>query len=240
MVTTLFMAIAGPIFSQPLEQGRDLFTRSVDAFFDEAASVEELRSWLGRSRILFTSLDDECLGWYWMARVDYTLGLIERGQDNESESEELFQRSLMLAERSLDCAPTSDTHRVVADAYAQLMPYRGVFYAMRYGRRIMEHAQRAVELDSRNARAQLTLALSYLHAPAFAGGSVEHCVLILKKLENRPDLPRLERFSVHTWLGIAYDKVGDYVLAAQHLERAAEVYPGNSWVRELISADPSD
>jgi tetratricopeptide (TPR) repeat protein len=226
--------------AQPLDKAIELYTQSVDGFFDESASAEVLRSRLGESRVVFERHTDACLGSYWMARVDYMLGMVERGQGNEKTAESLFERSLEEAEDSLDCRETSDTHRVVADGYAQLMPYRGVLYAMRYGRRIMEHAGRAVELDPGNARAQLTLALAYLHAPAFAGGSLERSMEILSALERRPDLARVELFSVHVWLAIALDRLEKSELAAEHVARAAAIYPGNSWVQNVIPEEETD
>jgi tetratricopeptide (TPR) repeat protein len=205
----------------------------VDAYFDESAAAAQLRLWLTEGRATAQSIHDECRREYWLARLDYMQGLIEGGEGAKSTAKTLFERAIESTERAVACRETSESRRLLADCYAQILPYRGVLYAMRTGRRIMENAERAVELDPDNTRALITLALSYLHAPAFAGGSVEAAIEMLESVRAEPRLPRVEAFSANVWLAVAYQKLDRPEKAQPYLEAASRIYPGNTWVHEI-------
>ena len=84
-----------------------------------------------------------------------------------------------------------------------------------------------------NPKARLTLALSYLNAPKIAGGSVERATGELLGILSM-ELDREERFGVLTWLGLAYRKAGDTQKSREFLTMAGAVYPGNSWIPEIL------
>jgi tetratricopeptide (TPR) repeat protein len=202
LVPLLLSAQAGP--------GQEALERATDAFFDQSLQAVELRRLLEAGREAFAGLADPCLRDYWLARVEYLSGFVERGDRREKEAQRRFQAGLALAERAASCPGLADAPRLQADLIAQLIPA--------------------------SAKARLTLALYFLNAPAIAGGSDAEALRILHELEGREGLERPDRFGVLTWLGLAYQGRKDPERARLFFRRAQEVYPGNTWVRELAAS----
>jgi len=202
LVPLLLSAQAGPV--------QEALERATDAFFDQSLQAVELRRLLEAGREAFAGLADPCLRDYWLARVEYLSGFVERGDRREKEAQRRFQAGLALAERAASCPGLADGLRLQADLIAQLIPA--------------------------SAKARLTLALYFLNAPAIAGGSDAEALRILHELEGREGLERPDRFGVLTWLGLAYQGRKDPERARLFFRRAQEVYPGNTWVRELAAS----
>jgi len=228
LVPLLLSAQAGP--------GQEALERATDAFFDQSLQAEELRRLLEAGREAFAGLADPCLRDYWLARVEYLSGFVERGDRREKEAQRRFQAGLALAERASSCPGLADAPRLQADLIAQLIPARGALYAVSHGPRIRTLTERSLSLAPASAKARLTLALYFLNAPAIAGGSDAEALRLLHELEGREGLERPDRFGVLTWLGLAYRGRKDPERARLYLQRAQEVYPGNTWVRELAAS----
>lgn len=227
----------GPAVAQAAgpEEGRALLERAEEAFFDESLPNAAVRQILERSLSAFAKLADPCVRAYWQGRVQYLYGFVEQADNQPEAAEGRFQRSLQLAESALRCGESSEVYRVMADAQAQLLVLNNLAYKMTHGQKAKQWVMRAVELDPGNVAAQLSLALYYKNAPRFAGGDEEQARRILHELEARGDLAKGERFSVNTWLGIAYSERKERDKARAYLVRAQAVYPGNTWLRELLA-----
>jgi tetratricopeptide (TPR) repeat protein len=225
------------VSAQPaaLAEGRRLLEEASEGFFNESVPHPAVRGLLDRSRASFAALSDRCQSAYWQGRVEYLYGFVEQADRRSKAAQARFRQSLDLAGRALECGESSEAYRLMADAQAQLLISGGLAYRMTHGQKAKQWVLRAVELDPTNAAAQLSLALYYKNAPGFAGGNESQARRILHELEVRSDLERTERFSVNTWLGIAYAERKDPERARIHLIRAQAVYPGNTWLRELLA-----
>lgn len=213
-------------------EGRLLLARAADAFFDQSLPSPELKALLESSRRAFAALPEPALKDYWQSRVEYLYGFVERGDRRDGEAERRFREGYALAQRA-GAAPGGDAYRLQADHIAQLLPYHGVWYAMNNGPRIRQLAEKALEVDPRNPKARLTLALFYLNAPAAGGGSDREALRILHELELRADLEREDRFGVLFWLSLAYQGRKEAERSRLYLSLARQVYPGNTWAADL-------
>jgi tetratricopeptide (TPR) repeat protein len=221
---------------EALERGKQLLLRATDSFFDHSLTSGELRGLLDSGRTAFVSIADPCLRAYWLARTEYLSGFVERDAKKEKEAERRFRAGYELAERAAACPGLADALRLQADLIAQLIPSHGALYAMANGPRIRTLAEKALALEPVNAKARLTLALFYQNAPAVAGGDAGRALRLLNDLERDSPSEREDRFAVLTWLGLAYRSRKDQARARQYFQRALEVYPGNTWIRELMGA----
>ncbi len=224
-----------PVWADPLREGRDLLAGAAEGFFNQSLSAASLRDVLERSYRAFAGLKEPCLSRYWQARVEYLYGFVEQGEQEAAEAERRFEHSYELAERALACGGFSDGYRLLADVQAQLLAFNGMLYKMKHGPRVRELAEKAIVLDPGNAKARLTLALYYRNAPPVAGGNPEKALEILHEIEGIPALQPTERFSVNIWLGISYADKKQEALARLYLLQAWEIYPGNSWLQEMLA-----
>ena len=233
----LFIGAHGLWSQSELEvPGSDLFIQAMDDFFNEARSGAKIQSALERSRTLLVGIEDPCRRDYWLARTHYLEGIVERGEERLDRAEQQFLASQRLAEASAACDNFGDGYRLIADNYAQLMLVNGLLYKITTGRKIKIFADKALAVDSRNPKARLTLALYYLNAPPYAGGDIERCIEILSDLEGVRDLERVDRFSISAWLAVAYAKQGEPSQARAYAEQAQTVYPGNTWLQDLVAS----
>lgn len=235
----LWAPAAFALDSSALEQGRRLLTEATDAFFDESLDPAPLWDLLTRSSDALARLDDSAVRLYWQAEVEYLRGFVAQSEKRADEAMLRFGSCRDLAQQSLAARPTSAAYRLLADAYAQLLIGNGLLYKMSYGPKVREMAEEALRLDPSSAKARLTLALYYQNAPAIGGGSRRKSLEILHQLEAEHTLERVDRFSVDAWLAIAYSHSRRSADAQRYLEQALRIYPGNRWLRAMVSGGGS-
>jgi tetratricopeptide (TPR) repeat protein len=218
-----------------LQDGKILLERATVGLFNETLSRAALRELLDGSLEAFAGMSDSCERDYWRARASYLYGFVEQGEGRAREAERRFSEGFQFAESSLSCGEFSDGYRLLADIQAQLLMFNGMLYKMQYGPVVREYAERALELDPGNIKAKLNLALFYKNAPAIAGGSEKTAREMLHQIEETSGLEPLDRFSVNVWLGISYAESKKPSTAREYIDRAQEIFPGNTWLQEIIT-----
>jgi tetratricopeptide (TPR) repeat protein len=238
--TPLFVCLsallaAAALSAEDLQDGKILLERATVGLFNETLSRAELRDLLDSSLESFAEVQNECERDYWRAQAAYLYGFVEEGANRAKAAERRFRQGFELAESSLSCGEFSDGYRLLADTQAQLLMYNGMLYKMQHGPMVREYAEKALELDPGNIKAKLCLALYYKNAPAIAGGSEKTAREILHEVEKTGGLEPLDEFSVNVWLGISYAEDKNAPTAGKHIDRAREIFPGNTWLQEIIS-----
>jgi tetratricopeptide (TPR) repeat protein len=232
----LFVLFAvAPLAADGLEDGKILLERATEGLFNESLPRATLRELLDGSLEAFGEMKESCERDYWQAQAAYLFGFVEQGEGRSREAERRFTQGFELAERSLSCGEFSDGYRLLADTQAQLLMYNGMLYKMQYGPTVREYAEKALDLDPGNIKARLNLALYYKNAPAIAGGSEKTAREILHQIEGTSGLEPLDRFSVNVWLGISYAESNNAPAARKYIDQAQEIFPGNTWLQEIIS-----
>jgi tetratricopeptide (TPR) repeat protein len=224
-----------PLSADGLQDGKNLLERATVGLFNESLSRPELRELLDRSLEAFNRVQQDCERDYWQARVAYLYGFVEQGDDRSKEAERRFIQGFEFAQNALSCGDFSDGYRLLADTQAQLLMYHGMLYKMQYGPTVREYAEKALELDPGNIKARLNLALYFKNAPAIAGGSEQTAREILHEIERTTELEPLDRFSVNVWLGISYAESKNASTARRYIDQAQEIFPGNTWLQEIIT-----
>ena len=115
---------------------------------------------------------------------------------------------------------SSDAHQLLADLLGQLIP-NAFGGGMRYGKRSTEEADKAIQLDPKNANALVTRAISYLYTPEAFGGNKQRGSEFLKKsVESDPlaDTP-------HIWLAQFYVDAGKLDDALREINEARRLNP---------------
>ena len=125
------------------------------------------------------------------------------------------------AEIAVRLNPTSsDAHQLLADLLGQLIP-NAFGGGMRYGQRSTEEADKAIQLNPKNANALVTRAISYLYTPeAFGGNKQSGSELLKKAVESDPlaDTP-------HIWLAQFHLDAGKLDDALREINEARRLNP---------------
>lgn len=135
-------------------------------------------------------------------------------------------KSLALEEGS------SDAHSLLADLYGRRIGLSGFMGGAKYGHKVGDENQRALELDPKNPRAWASLGRQRLQTPKMFGGDIDKAIESFKKsLELDPGSDE-----TWFWLALAYRKQGDSAQALQAAQRARELNPASVAARELVEA----
>jgi hypothetical protein len=116
---------------------------------------------------------------------------------------------------------SSQAHQLLAELLGELAQYE-MGGGMKYGERSTAEADRAIELDPRNADAYITRGIIYLYTPENFGGSKEKAFEFFTKavgLDSHLDTP-------HIWLAMFYLEAGKGNDALRESSEARKLNPG--------------
>lgn len=186
--------------------------------FQEAAAAEntdEARLALAKATLLVAEL----------RRLDYENAPM-RGRDRRKLGRDIDDVADIGLAALENHAETSERYRVEADLLGTII--RSKFRGNRYGDRMQDAMEKAIELDPDNPEAWITGSKRMLFASERYGGNVPKALDYLNKaLEIDPDNERALVFR-----GIAYEKLGDMEKSKEDIDRTLAINP-NSRIAEL-------
>jgi tetratricopeptide (TPR) repeat protein len=146
------------------------------------------------------------------------------------------QSAVAAAEVAVKLKPNSSmAHQLLADSLGQLAPHV-TGGGMKYGQRSTNEADKAIELDPKNAEAYVTRAISYLYTPEAFGGNKQKAFEFFAKareLDPKADSP-------HIWLALFHLEAGKTDDALREINEARRLNPGRKFaefVFEQLSAN---
>lgn len=145
------------------------------------------------------------------------------------------QSGVAAAEIAVRLNPNSSmAHQLLADLLGQLAPHV-TGGGMKYGQRSSNEADKAIELDPKNADAYVTRAISYLYTPeAFGGNKQKAFEFFSKARELNPQAD-----SPHIWLALFHLEASKLDDALREINEARRLNLGRKFaefVFEQISA----
>lgn len=105
---------------------------------------------------------------------------------------------------SLYMGDFSDGYRLLSDVEGQLISYRNLYYKTKFGPGIRGFIVKAIELDSGNEKAYISLAMYYRDAPLIAGGNLKKSKSILKEMIEITHSDKIDLFSLYLWIDTAW------------------------------------
>lgn len=148
-------------------------------------------------------------------------------------------RYLQQADREIDLwiaeDPTSDAYRYRVEVRTMLMLTQGLFYTLTNALSLQEFADKALQLDKDNPRAQMIQGIKMLYAPFFLGGNPDLGRQLLAQLLSNPKLDRQGRFVVHFETANSYYREGRKSQAFFELQKARNYYPRSFIVQKMES-----
>jgi len=186
------------------KKGENLYFQAREMFVAPTPKLYEAIIILEESIPYFTEIKNKQLRYYWLAKVAYLAGVIGKERNDHEKSEEDFSFSKRLISESLDMGDFSDGCRLLADVEGQLISYRNLYYKAKFGPGIKNLFVKAIELDSGNEKAYISLAMYYRDAPLIAGGSFKKSESTLKKMIDITHSEQIDLFSLYLWIDTAW------------------------------------
>jgi hypothetical protein len=133
------------------------------------------------------------------------------------------------AEKAVALNPrSSEAHWLVGDLLGRLIPH--VFGGgMRYGKRAADEMDKAIALDSKNANACVSRAISYFYTPEAFGGSRDKAFAMLRKaveLDSQADTP-------HVWLALFFLEAHQNRPALDEILRARQLNSNRAFTNAM-------
>ena len=185
-------------------RGANLYFQAKEMFVNQTPKLSEVITILEESIPYFTEIENKQLKYYWLAKVAYLKGVVEKERSNHEKAEEDFSFSKKLILESLDIGDFSEGYRLLADVEGQLISYRNFYYKTKFGPGIKNFITKAIELDSGNKKAYISLAMYYRDAPLIAGGNLKKSESTLKKMIDITQSDQINLFSLYLWINTAW------------------------------------
>lgn len=213
----IFMAILAVLFlginniyiqaqsdNSKYEKRERLCFQAREMFVASAPKLSEVVTILEESVPYFTEIENKQLRYYWLAKTAYLKGVVEKERNDHEKAEEDFSFSKRMISESLDMGDFSDGYRLLADVEGQLISYRNLYYKTKFGPGIRGFIVKAIELDSGNEKAYISLAMYYRDAPLIAGGNLKKSESILKEMIEITHSDKIDLFSLYLWIDTAW------------------------------------
>jgi len=186
------------------EKRESLYFQAREMFVASAPRLSEVVTILEENIPYFTEIENKQLRYYWLAKTAYLKGVVEKERNNHEKAEEDFSFSKRMISESLDMGDFSDGYRLLADVEGQLISYRNLYYKTKFGPGIRGFIVKAIELDSGNEKAYISLAMYYRDAPLIAGGNLKKSESILKEMIEITHSDKINLFSLYLWIDTAW------------------------------------
>jgi len=186
------------------KKGESLYFQAKDLFVAPTPDFTEILKLLDESIPLFMEIEDKQLSYYWIAKVAYLKGVVEKDRNYHEKAEENFSFSKELIVKALEIGDFSDGYRLKADVEGQLIYYGDLYYKTKFGPGIKNYITKAIELDSGNKKAYISLAMYYRDAPFIAGGSFKKSEVVLEKMIDATLSEQIDLFSLYLWIDTAW------------------------------------
>jgi len=186
------------------KKGESLYSQAMEIFVTPTPDFDKSLKLLDESIPLFMEIEDKQLSYYWIAKVAYLKGVVEKDRNYHEKAEENFSFSKELIVKALEIGDFSDGYRLKADVEGQLIYYGDLYYKTKFGPGIKNYITKAIELDSGNKKAYISLAMYYRDAPFIAGGSFKKSEATLKEMIDNTFSDQIDLFSLYLWIDTAW------------------------------------
>jgi len=224
------------LWEEPKENvGKELFYQTREMFSYQSSNFREIEKNLVDSENHLQQIKNQQEKLYWLARVKYLRGLVEKNINNSLEAENNFNKSRELIMNLLEQCEFSDGYRLLADIEGQLMFYRGLFYKTTYGPQIKTWAEKAILLNPTNYQAYITLALYFYSAPPIVGGDSEKGKEIINRVIQLEQSGQIDSFSLFLWLITAFENTNFNQKKLEKYLKPLELFSNQKEIQAMVS-----
>lgn len=222
----------GSAYPGPPPRGYD---RLRDAVYGQNMPIETIKNLysINQATIRASSTLKDQERYYWLSMSEYLIGRAYSDEKDKKSAARHLNIALDYVEESLVRREYSEGYRIMSDIIGHLCLVKSFGYLLRHGPKVKRFANKALELDPLNGKAQIILASSRIYPPIAFGGDPETGIERMKKALAMPDIARDDLFNIYLGIGVGYTKLNEPQEASIWIKKALEVYPGNKYALEV-------
>jgi tetratricopeptide (TPR) repeat protein len=173
--------------------------------------------------------------WYQSAIAYSYLAEVTYEKRDKSASERAAETGVKDADKAISLNPkAADYYRVLGTLCGQVIPANPIMGALAYGKRAKEALDKAIEMDPHSSKAHVAHGVGFYYLPTNFGGGPDAAIKDYKKaIEIDP-----KNADAYLWLGVAYAKQHQNVLARDAFSKSLQYDPERQWTKEQLAKLP--
>jgi len=175
---------------------------------------------------------DNAVYFYQLARVDHYRSIADSERGDKKNAERALDGAIAIVQQAIKLNDNSaDAHSLLADLYGRKIGMGvGMFAGPKFGPKVKAENERALALDSNNARVYASLGRQYFMAPKMFGGDNDKAIESFRKsIQLDPQFDE-----TYVWLAMALQKKGDGDGADQALQTALKLNPHSAFAQKVV------
>ncbi|MFB0516562.1 MAG: hypothetical protein ACETWG_08155 [Candidatus Neomarinimicrobiota bacterium] len=232
----LVPCLSGQTPADYIVQGKDKIEAAVSGW--DQGRMLEARAYFER---VLAMGEQEWLLNYYIAYCDYRLCNHAFSINDKKAAGRFVNDGLKrLKSSTMENPEFGDAFALMSSLYGfkiSLRPWTGFFYGPKAGQLIAT----ALALAPDNPRVYLIQGTSQYYTPAVFGGgkelakaSFEKATMLFAREDVYPIMPAWGHCESYGWLGLTELDLGDSTSAKRHFDKALEIDPENSWVKDYL------
>jgi hypothetical protein len=169
-----------------------------------------------------------------LSRCEYMMGRAYAYEEKKEEARIHYDEGINYAERALKLRESAEAWVMLAENISQSCIVRPASYAMANGLKIERYSKNALEIDNKNAAAQLLIAVRWVYAPS-PFHNYNRGIQMLSEIQNNSVMGKDDEFNLYLAAGYGYMQQKNKTQAFLWLSKASEIYPTNKYVQSLLA-----
>lgn len=167
----------------------------------------------------------------WRSRIEYMVARGYQALENKGASVAHYESGLAALEVLKPDRVSSESWRMTSECISQLCLLKGMGYLVANGPKVSTYAEKALELNPRNAAARVIIAAGKVYPPAMFGGNPKRGIELMKEALALGTAERDDLFNIYLGIGLANGKLKDTTEARRWIAMALELYPGSVYAK---------
>ena len=167
----------------------------------------------------------------WRSRIEYMVARGYQANEDKARSVAHYESGLSALDGLAPDQVSSESWRMTSECISQLCLLKPVGWVVANGPKVASYAEKALELDPRNAAAQVIVAAARIYPPAMFGGNPKRGIELMQEALSFGTAQKDDLFNIYSGVGLAYGKLKNAAEARRWFDMALALYPGNSYVR---------
>jgi tetratricopeptide (TPR) repeat protein len=168
-----------------------------------------------------------------LSRCEYMMGRAYAYEEKKDEAAKHYNEGINYAQGAMKLQESAEAWVLLAENISQNCVVRPVSYAMANGLKVERYAKNALNINSRNAAAQLLIAVRWVYAPSPLH-NYNRGIQMLTEIQNNSDMEKDDRFNLYLAAGYGYMQQKNNTQARLWFSKASEIYPTNKFLKSLI------
>jgi hypothetical protein len=168
-----------------------------------------------------------------LSRCEYMMGRAYAFEEKKEEAGRHYDEGINYADRAMKLQESAEAWVLLAENISQNCTVRPTSYALSNGLKVERYAKNALNINNRNAAAQLLIAVRWVYAPSPLH-NYNRGIQMLAEIQNNSDMEKDDRFNTYLATGYGYMQKKDNTQAHLWFLKAAEIYPTNKFLQSLL------